>query len=79
MPNPPYSPDIATYIFISFPKMKLNLKRTHHGGVEEFKDAVTVVLNELTSEDYQGCFESWVLRQRKNPCIGIKGDYCECR
>ncbi|KAF2885472.1 hypothetical protein ILUMI_20700 [Ignelater luminosus] len=50
---------------------------THHGGIEKVKEAVTVVLNGLTSEDYQGCCELW--EQRCNRCVELMGDYCEGR
>ncbi|XP_055918322.1 protein GVQW3-like [Eupeodes corollae] len=52
------SPDIAPRDFFLFPKMKSNFKRTNHGGVQKVQEALTVLLNGLTSEDYQGCFRS---------------------
>jgi len=75
LPHPPYSPDIASCDFFLFPKMKSHLKGTHHGGIQEVKEAVTAVPNGLTSEDYQGCFQSW--EQRWNRCVELEGDYCE--
>ncbi|CAH2017416.1 unnamed protein product, partial [Acanthoscelides obtectus] len=33
------------------------MKETRHGGIEEVKAAVTKMLNGLTAEDYQGCFD----------------------
>lgn len=48
--------------------MKLHLKGTQHGGVEE---VVTVVLNEL--KDYQGSFESG--KKRWIRCVELKEDY----
>lgn len=41
------------------------------------KEAVTAVLNRLTSIDYQGCFQSW--EQHWNRCAELKSDYCEGR
>ncbi len=77
MPHPPYSPDLAPCDFFLFPKMKSYLKGTHHGGVEEVKEAVTAVLNSLTPEDFQGCFEGWERRWKR--CVELQGDYCEGR
>lgn len=73
--HPPHSPDIASWDFFLFSNMKSHLKGTVHGGLKEVQEAVTVVLNGLTSEDYQGCFQSWEIRW--NRCVELKGDYCE--
>ncbi|CAH1997496.1 unnamed protein product [Acanthoscelides obtectus] len=74
-----YSPDIAPCDLFLFPKMKTHLKRTHHGGIEEVKAAVTKLRNWLTSEGYQDLVlfevrghDIWQLatitRQEKNAC-----------
>lgn len=48
----PYFP--CNFLFV---KMKTYFMGTHYGGVQEVKDVVTMVLNRLTSEDCQECFE----------------------
>ncbi|CAH2104125.1 unnamed protein product [Euphydryas editha] len=77
LPHPPYSPDPSRCDFFLCPKMKSHLKGTHHGGVQEVQKAVNVVLNGLTSEDYQGCFQSW--EKRWNRCVELEGDFCKGR
>lgn len=57
--HPPYSPNIDTYDYFLFSRMKSHLKETRYSGVQDVKKAVTMVLNELTPVDYQGCFQSW--------------------
>lgn len=71
LPHPPYSPDLTPCDFFLFPKIKSHLKGTHHGGVEEVKGAVTAVLNTLTSEDYERCFQGWERRWKR--CIELEG------
>lgn len=54
-PIAPISPSV-TFLFA---KIKSHFKGSHHGGEQEVMEAVTAVLNGLTSEDYQGRFQSW--------------------
>lgn len=59
MSYPPYSLDIVSYGLVLFLQMKSHLQITHHGGIEEVKEeAVIVMLNGLSSDDYQGWFET---------------------
>lgn len=49
LPHSSFSPDLAPYDLSLILKMKLHLRRTHHGDVQNVKEAVTVVLNWLNS------------------------------
>ena len=52
-----YSPDLATYDFWLFPK----LRDCRYETIEEMKEAVTKVIDTLTQEDFHGTFQKlWV-------------------
>ena len=71
VPQPPYSPDLASCDFWLFPKLKGCRCET----IEELKEAVTKVIDTLTQEDIQGAFQK--LLERYNKCIAAGGDYLE--
>lgn len=48
---------LAPALFFSIPQN--HGKETRQGSVDVVKKAVILVPNKLTSEYYQGCFESW--------------------
>ena len=52
VPHPPYSPDLAPSDFCLFPK----LRSRRYERIEEMKEAVTKVIDTLTSEDIYGAF-----------------------
>ena len=52
VPQPPYSPDLASYDFWLFPK----LTGCRYERIEEMKEAVTKVIDMLTQEDFNGAF-----------------------
>ena len=66
VPQPPYSPDLASCDFWVFPKLIDCLYKTI-----EIKEAVTKV----TQEDFHGAFQK--LLERYNKCIVAGGDYFE--
>ena len=70
-PLPPYSPDLAPCDFWSFPK----LRGCRYEIIEEMKEAMTMVIDTLTQEDFHGAFQK--LLERYNKCILAKGDYLE--
>ena len=49
----PYSRDLATCDFCSFPK----LRGCRYETIEEMKEAVTKVINTLTQADFHGALE----------------------
>ena len=54
VPQPSYSPDLASCDFWSFPKLKEKLRGCRYEKIEE---AVTKVIETLTQEDFHGAFQ----------------------
>jgi histone-lysine N-methyltransferase SETMAR len=73
--HPPYSPDLAPCDFYLFPKVKSALKGTHFQSVEEVKAKTAELLNRVTADDLQHCFEQWKARMQR--CIDRGGEYIE--
>ena len=71
LPRPPYSPDLATCDFWSFPK----LRGCRYETIEEMKEAVMKVIDTLTHEDFRGALQK--LLKRYNKCIAAEGDSFE--
>ena len=71
VPQPLYSPALATCDFCLFPK----LTGCRYETIEEMKEAVTKVIDTLTQEDLHGTFEK--LLERYNKCIAAGGYYFE--
>ena len=69
VPHPPYSPDLAAYDFLLFPK----LTGCRYETTEEMKETVTKVIYTLTQEDFNGDFQKLLERYK---CIAA-GDYFE--
>ena len=51
-PHPPYSPELVSYDFYLFPKLKEKLRGCRYETIEEMKEAVTKVIDTLTQEDF---------------------------
>lgn len=73
--HPPYSPDLAPLDFWLFPKLKKPMKGHRYEDLEDIKRTVTSVLKNLTSGDFQECFQKWEKCWTK--CIRLGGEYCE--
>ena len=71
VPQPSYSPELAPCDFCLFPK----LRGCRYETIEEMKEAVTMVIDTLTQEDFYGVFQK--LLERYNKCISTGGDYFE--
>ena len=71
VPQPPYSPDLASCDFCLFPK----LRGCRYETIGEMKGAVTKAIDTLTQVDFHGAFEK--LLERYNKCIAAWGDYFE--
>ena len=54
VPRLPYSPDLATWDFWLFSK----LRGCRYATIEEMKEAVTTVIDTLTQEDFHGAFKN---------------------
>ena len=75
MEHPPYSPDLAPCDFFLFPKIKSALKGTRFESVDAVKAKATQLLNSLTQDDLQHCFQQWKIRMER--CMDRGGDYIE--
>ena len=71
VPHPPYSPDLAPCDFCLF-RM---LRGCRYERTEEMKEAVTMVIDTLTQEDFDGALQQ--LLERYNKSIAAGGDYFE--
>ena len=71
VPHRTYSPDLAPDDFWLFPKLRSCLFET----IEEIKDAVTMVIDTLTREDFDGAIQ--MLLERYNKYIAAGGAYFE--
>ena len=69
--HPPYSRYLAHCDFWLFPK----LRGCSYETIEEMKEAVTMVIDTLTQEDFPEAFQKLFERYRK--CIAAGGDYFE--
>jgi len=56
IPHPPYSPDLAPCDFFLFPCMESQVKRKRFADVSEVKNK-TEVLNNISTEEFQKCFQ----------------------
>ena len=75
MEHPPYSPDLAPCDFFLFAKIKSALKRTRFESVDAVKAKATQLLNSLTQNYLQHCFQQWKIRMERFRDRG--GDYIE--
>ena len=56
LPQPPYSPDVASPDFFLFPRLKRVLKGRHHGSVQAIQEAVTKELKSIPVFAFEGVF-----------------------
>ena len=75
MEHPPYSPDLATCDVFLVPKIKSALKGIRFESVHAVKAKATQLLNSLTQDDLQHCFQQWKIRMERFRDRG--GDYIE--
>jgi hypothetical protein len=72
MPQPPYSPDLATCDFCLFQKVMTALKGHHFESTQDIQRAVTQVLNDITQRE---CYKQWQHRWKR--CVQAQGMYFE--
>jgi len=72
IPHPPYSPDFAPCNIFLFPRMKCQMKGKHFADVREVKKKTLEVLNNISTEEFQKCFQQWEKHRYK--CIESKGE-----
>ena len=73
--HPPYSPNLASSDFCLFPKIKPALKGTRFEPVDAVKAKATEVMNELSEDDRQHCFQQWKIHIER--CRDRGGEYIE--
>ena len=73
--HPPYSPDLAPWDFFLFPNIKSALKQTRFETVEAAKAKATELMNKLSEDDLQHCFQQWKIRMER--CRDWGGEYIE--
>jgi hypothetical protein len=71
----PYPPDLAPCDFFFFPKIKSALKGTRFESTKEVKRKSAELLNALTKEEFQHCFEQW--KKQMEWCVVWGGEYIE--
>jgi hypothetical protein len=78
MEHAPYSTDLVPCDFFLFPKIKSALKGTRFESVDAVKAKATQLLNSITQDDLQHCFQQWKIRMERSRDRGgdyIEGDY----
>ena len=75
IPHPSYSPEPAPCHFFLFPRMKGQMKGKRFADVSEVKKKTVDVLKNISTEEFQKCFQQWEKRWCK--CIESKGEYFE--
>ena len=75
IPHPPYSPDLAPCDFCLFHRMKGQMIGKRFADASEVKKETLEVLNNISTEEFQKCFQEWEKRWHK--CIESKGEYFE--
>jgi len=75
MEHPPCSPDLAPCNFFFFLKIKSALKGTRFESVDAVKAKATQILNSITQDELQHCFQQWKIRMER--CRDRGGDYIE--
>ena len=73
--HPPFSPDLAPcYIFL-FPQIKSALKGTRFEFADAVKAKATELMNKLSKDDLQLCFQQWKIQMERYRDQG--GEYTE--
>ena len=64
IPHPPYSPDLAPCDFFLFPRMKGQMKGTSFADVSEVKKKTLLVLNNISTEEFQKLAQVYRVKRR---------------
>ena len=73
--HPPYSPDLAPCDFFLFPKIQSALKGTRFKYIDAVKAKAIELMNKLSEDDLQRCFQQWKIRMER--CRDRGGEYIE--
>ena len=71
--HPLYSPDLAPCDFFLFSKIKSALKGTRFESIDAVKAKATELINKLSEDDPQHCFQQWKIRMEQ--CRDLGGEY----
>jgi transposase len=75
VPQPPYSPDLASADFFLFPKLKSTLKDRRFQTVEEIKEKSLQYFRAIPQNTFQDTFQNW--KKCWEWCIKSRGEYFE--
>ena len=64
-----------TFFFFKFPKIKSTLKGTGLDSVDAVKAKATELMNKLSEDDPQHCFQQWKIHMER--CRYRGGEYIE--
>jgi len=73
--HPLYSPDLAPCDFFYFKKITSALKGTRFESIEAVKAKAAELMNKLSEDDLQHCFQQWKIRMER--CRDRGGEYVE--
>ena len=73
--HPLYSHDLAPFDFFLFPKIKSALKGIRFESIDAVKAKATELMNKLSEDDLQHCFEQWKIHMEL--CRDLGGEYIE--
>ena len=73
--TPTMSPDLALCDFFLFPKIKSALKGTRFELVDAVKAKERELMDKLSEDDLQHCFQQWKIRMEQ--CRDQGGEYIE--
>jgi transposase len=75
VPQPPYSPDLASADFFLFPELKSTLKGRHFETFDEIQKNSMKELLMIPKEAFQKAFQGW--QKRWERCVASEGNYFE--
>jgi surfactin synthase thioesterase subunit len=75
MPQPAYSPDLASCDFFLFQNTKSAMKGHHFESTEDIQRPVTQALNDILQAAFQECYKQW--QHRWKTCVQAQGMYFE--
>ena len=73
--HPPYSPNLSTFDFFLFPRLKKMLSGNKYASRRSLGSAIYQCLQQIPKEDYVSAFRDWVKRLQK--CVSVKREYFE--
>jgi hypothetical protein len=75
LPQPPYSPDLASADIFLFPKLKSTLKGRRFRMIQEITENSQTELRAIPKKAYQNCFQKW--QRCWELCINAGEEYFE--